>query len=674
MAECIVTNIKWLRDNGWLISSDYQDSYCPNYKQLTIHDQIPISGISNVTVDEICEATSENYTNNQLVCQVDIHMLTCSCDSFTASTASVTFDSSGSTSTVGSIVSDCSITKGTGTPSWITVSSTSGVVKLTATSNNTGSERTGTVTLNVGGDCASKQISVKQPSGEGCNCSSLSTDYDIIRWSYNEVTGKTPKDVTVTIDSTCISAKPTPTIEEGGNCTVSAIGSNNKFTITPTGTIGAANISLSYNSGTESCKKYVSCYFDDADCDCTEVTTSTDKLQWTYGEVSGGQPKTLNVTIPSCFTATTVEVLDSSYCTATINSGVLTITPKGVTGKTAVNIINKAGQTISCKKTIECEFLACSTKVDDIYLKQVTRNTDGTETITLQQEQFIDVNKKYPLTDTQIAYLYADGTTSYTVSLCDAPIAVRLIPASHTSDGKARWISIKNMSTSSTSGTINDEVISRPSASAISSLSIKNDRIDAEDVINANGGRILYNGRYGSLEQTDSHGVQLAENGLWYISNDNNIKSGNAEYAMISPFNSNYTKNDKFYDYSLGTLTGDYGKSNTLAMKNLGSIAVANAVSNFAPGFKDNQWYLPSYYEANYYHALFKKLNEAIEAANAVHPNCGALFKANGGYVLAYRYAINYSLTSMHFNGRQDEKGQPVPASPNDIVRAILDY
>lgn len=69
-----IANIKWLRDQGWNISSSYASDLCPTYNEIV--NEIPKGSIT-VDVNRTCIATSKAYANNQLVCESDISFSTC---------------------------------------------------------------------------------------------------------------------------------------------------------------------------------------------------------------------------------------------------------------------------------------------------------------------------------------------------------------------------------------------------------------------------------------------------------------------------------------------------------------------------------------------------------------------------------------------------------------------
>ena len=86
MADYKIANIKWLRDQGWSISSSYASSLCPTYNEIV--NEIPKNSIT-VDVNGTCIATSKAYANNQLVCESDITIepaVDCSKYGFTANT------------------------------------------------------------------------------------------------------------------------------------------------------------------------------------------------------------------------------------------------------------------------------------------------------------------------------------------------------------------------------------------------------------------------------------------------------------------------------------------------------------------------------------------------------------------------------------------------------------
>ena len=116
-----IANIKWLRDQGWSISSSYASSLCPTYNEIV--NEIPKDS-NTVNVNETCVATSKAYTNNQLVCESDISIsLNCSVYGFVSRNISV--DSSSVTQIVAESLSSANTLTFSSSKSsnWITFNS-----------------------------------------------------------------------------------------------------------------------------------------------------------------------------------------------------------------------------------------------------------------------------------------------------------------------------------------------------------------------------------------------------------------------------------------------------------------------------------------------------------------------------------------------------------------------
>ena len=116
-----IANIKWLRDQGWSISSSYASSLCPTYNEIVY--EIPKDS-NTVNVNETCVATSKAYTNNQLVCESDISIsLNCSVYGFVDRGISV--DSRGGTPIVAESLSstDTLTFSSSKSSNWITFNS-----------------------------------------------------------------------------------------------------------------------------------------------------------------------------------------------------------------------------------------------------------------------------------------------------------------------------------------------------------------------------------------------------------------------------------------------------------------------------------------------------------------------------------------------------------------------
>lgn len=121
MADYKIANIKWLREQGWEISSSYANSLCPTYNEIV--NEIPKDS-NTVNVNKTCVATSKAYTNNQLVCESDISIsLNCSVYGFVDRNISVS--SRGGTPTVAESLSsaDTLTFSSSKSSNWITFNS-----------------------------------------------------------------------------------------------------------------------------------------------------------------------------------------------------------------------------------------------------------------------------------------------------------------------------------------------------------------------------------------------------------------------------------------------------------------------------------------------------------------------------------------------------------------------
>ena len=155
MADYKIANIKWLREQGWEISSSYASSLCPTYNEIV--NEIP-KGSNTVNVNETCVATSKAYTNNQLVCESDISIsLNCSVYGFVDRNISV--DSSSVTQIVAESLSSANTLTFSSSKSsnWITFNSveTSGkkMYKCNVTENTSQDTRNGLAVFTSNDGC-----------------------------------------------------------------------------------------------------------------------------------------------------------------------------------------------------------------------------------------------------------------------------------------------------------------------------------------------------------------------------------------------------------------------------------------------------------------------------------------------------------------------------------------
>ena len=220
MADYKIANIKWLRDQGWNISSSYASDLCPTYNEIV--NEIPKGSIT-VNVNGTCIATSKAYANNQLVCESDIsigsdcpqYQITpdkqVTCDGgivhFTATTDNCTCSQVGVDITelnisadsaltqVGVITTnDCvpNVTYESTQPTWLTgVTPHSNDIRIKCSENTTYNSRSGSVNVKMNGNTCST-VNVTQ-AGKDTDCSvygwSGTTLYEHVRDSAGGAVG-----------------------------------------------------------------------------------------------------------------------------------------------------------------------------------------------------------------------------------------------------------------------------------------------------------------------------------------------------------------------------------------------------------------------------------------------------------------------------------------------------
>lgn len=149
-----IANIKWLRDQGWSISSSYASGFCPTYNEIV--NEIPKGSIT-VDVNGTCIATSKVYTNNQLVCESDISISstpTCSCSKINVTTTELNISASSALTQVGTITdSSCtsSVTYESTQSTWLTASTSGTNIRIGCSKNTTINSRNGSIKIKMNG-------------------------------------------------------------------------------------------------------------------------------------------------------------------------------------------------------------------------------------------------------------------------------------------------------------------------------------------------------------------------------------------------------------------------------------------------------------------------------------------------------------------------------------------
>lgn len=145
-----IANIKWLRDQGWNISSSYASDLCPTYNEI----------VNEIPKDSITVNVSGTYSNNQLVCEKDITITdTCTCNQINVSITELNISADSALTQVGTITTnDCipNVTYESTQPTWLSgVTYISNDIRIKCSENTTYNSRSGSVNVKMNGTTCS---------------------------------------------------------------------------------------------------------------------------------------------------------------------------------------------------------------------------------------------------------------------------------------------------------------------------------------------------------------------------------------------------------------------------------------------------------------------------------------------------------------------------------------
>ena len=258
-------------------------------------------------------------------------------------------------------------------------------------------------------------------------------------------------------------------------------------------------------------------------------------------------------------------------------------------------------------------------------------------------------------------YLFTDGSIGKTIGN-KIPVAIAVAPASHFADGKWRFMSLKNMSKSSTNGTLEDETMTYGKYGS-DDLPVKYGAGAA--VINSNG---EYNGcnwnsrlPAGRTSGCRSNFTYL-KNG-WYYNGSNS--GNNAPPPFLSD---GITKNDVYY--TAGQCLCDIiGEENTAILKNKSEYYGAITCSSFAPGYKNGEWYLPAVGEFAYAFTQWKEVDDAIVAAITADATCAIRLNNTSKYMTSTETSKN---ASVNIHGTSARLYNDYKHNQPAVVRAFI--
>jgi hypothetical protein len=261
-------------------------------------------------------------------------------------------------------------------------------------------------------------------------------------------------------------------------------------------------------------------------------------------------------------------------------------------------------------------------------------------------------------------YLFSDGSIGKEIG-DKTPVAICVAPASHFEDGCARFMSLKEMTTGSTSGITIHEGISWNTTNTDAGLTkfATVAVVDGEGVVKGVDG-------YGFIpaKRADWSGntriTARTLDGVYYGQGDSNNPSA-YPFLEDGSLNPNYAATK--YDGStiVNILTDVNGEANTTYLVNKGdTYKAANACRRFTPGTHNGEWYLPAMGELGYAIALYDDINAKIAATGN-----GVQLDDSAAYWSSTEYSGHDACTLLMRNGRVDSYRKSYGYS---YVRAFL--
>ena len=220
-------------------------------------------------------------------------------------------------------------------------------------------------------------------------------------------------------------------------------------------------------------------------------------------------------------------------------------------------------------------------------------------------------------------YLYNDGTVGSTANA--NVVGVCVIPNGLLADKKARFMSIKGITTGSTAGG-NDESIIWSSNTSKTVLSKQYTQVACVGINEGEGGEITdevehaasyaylpsdsTNGNFTALTNPYDSSVKYA-----YDDEDHHIAS---PYYTNGVFNANYSALTTTGGTTINNALSDFsGYENTQILIDDADVVAAKHCALFNPGYGDGKWYLPAIGELAFVMPRFNEIKTAIQGASA---------------------------------------------------------
>lgn len=263
-------------------------------------------------------------------------------------------------------------------------------------------------------------------------------------------------------------------------------------------------------------------------------------------------------------------------------------------------------------------------------------------------------------------YLFNDGTFGADIVDGKTPVGICVAPASHFADGKSRFMSLKEMTTSSTEGITSHEGIVWNTTNTDAGLTkfATVAVVDGEGVVKGvNEYGFIPAKRAAWSGNTAITATTL--DGVYYGQGDPNNLSA-YPFLEDGSLNPNYAATTLSGSPIINSLSDVNGAANTTYLVGLGNTyKAANACRRFTPGTHNGEWYLPAMGELGYTIASFDDINVKIAAAGN---DKGVQLDGSAAYWSSTECSETYACYLSMYDGSVDSYNK----SSNHYVRAFL--
>ena len=232
-------------------------------------------------------------------------------------------------------------------------------------------------------------------------------------------------------------------------------------------------------------------------------------------------------------------------------------------------------------------------------------------------------------------YLFNDGTFGADIVDGKTPVGICVAPASHFADGKSRFMSLKEMTTSSTEGITSHEGIVWNTTNTDAGLTkfATVAVVDGEGVVKGVNGYGFIPAKRAAWSGNTAITARTPVSGVYYGQGDPNNPSA-YPFLEDGSLNPNYAATTLSGSTIINSLSDVNGEANTTYLVGLGNTyKAANACHSFTPGTHNGEWYLPAMGELGYTIASFDDINAKIAAAgNGVQLDGSAAYWSSTEY------------------------------------------